>query len=423
MAELKSKVLAEGVTVRNLMDQKFKTMRISMNIVVPLTKEYAACNALLPAIVSRVTKEYPEYINLSRYLSSLYGASLSSSVMKIGDNQILHIAASGISNKYALDGENIAEKLTDLICSSVFTPLKDKDGLFPEESFKQEKRQMIETIDANFNDKKTYALQKCMELFFEGEAAAIGKYGSKEDVENVSREELSKVWEEILRTARFEIFVLGDCDFDSVCRKLQSRFTFTREPAKLQNVLVPTCGDAREITEYMKVAQSKLVMAFRTGVSQQDSTALKVMAVIFGGSPASKLFLNVREKMSLCYYCSARLNDIKGAMIVESGVETENVEAAKTAILQQLDDMRGGDFTDTDIEAAKLAMINSYRAVSDSLYSTENWYLNQMFAEDIVSAEQMIDKVKSVTREEIIEAAKKVKLDTVYMLKGESADE
>lgn len=423
MADLRTKELSDQVTVRNLIDPKFKTMRISVNMIVPLTEQQVACNALLPAIVSRVTREYPDYTSLSRYLSALYGACLSSSISKIGDNQVLSISASGISNKYALDGENIAAKLTDLICSAIFCPLKDENGLFPADGFKQEKRQLLETIDANFNDKKIYAKRRCLEIFYDDEPAAISRYGSKETVSAVKLEELNAAWERILSTARFELFVLGDCDFASVCKSFSGHFNFDRAPIHLSNKIVLSCGEVKEVTETMKVAQSKLVMAFRTGVTAEDSSATKVMSVLLGGSPSSKLFLNVREKMSLCYYCSSRISDVKGALFVESGVETGKADAAKAAILEQLQDICDGKFTDDDLNFAKLAMVNSYKAVGDSLYAMENWYLNQVFSPQIVSPEDMIEQISHITRIDIIDAARKVSLDTVYILKGEQIDD
>ena len=420
MPELKFRKFAENITATNLIDTKFKTMRISINMVVPLDMDYASLNALFPNIVTRVTKDYPDYRSLSRYLSSLYGASLSTGIFKIGDNQVLNFAVSGISNKYALENENMAARLTDLLCSAVFDPLTDDDGYFPEESIHQEKRQLIETLDANFSDKKSYAMRRCLEIFYEGEPAAVSRYGTRESVKKADRESVMNAWVKVMREARIELFVSGDCDFSSVCRTFASYLDFDRSPVILGNRITLSVGEVKEVTESMKVVQSKLVMAFRTGVTQEDSAATKVMSVLFGGSSTSKLFMNVREKMSLCYYCHSRVSDVKGAMFVESGVETANIEAAKAAILEQLQDVRDGKFTDDDLRHAKLAMINSYRSVGDSLYAMENWYLNQIFNNEVISAPEMSDVISRITRVNVIEAARKVKLDTVYVLKGEN---
>lgn len=420
MPDMQVRVLGDKITARNLVDRKFKTMRISFNMLMPLTEEYAAVYAILPTMVSRVTKQYPDYTALSRYLSALYGASLSASISKVGDNQLLSVAVSGISNKYALEGENIAGELTALMCSALFDPYLDEDGFFPEESFRQEKRQLLETIEANFNDKKLYAKQRCTEIFFEGEPAAVSHYGTKDSLSALKREELLEAWRNVLRESRIEILVLGDCDFAAVCKNISAKLNFRREALDLHNKIVLKCDKPKEVVETMKLAQSKLVMAFRAGVTPEDSAATKVMSVLFGGSPSSKLFLNVREKMSLCYYCSARYSEVKGAIFVESGVETANIEKARDAILAQLEDIKAGNFSEEELQFAKLAMINSYKSVSDSLYSLEGWYIGQLFAIDTLTPEAMVDVVSEISRIDVINAARKVTLDTVYVLKGEA---
>ncbi len=419
MPELKVRELAPNITARNLIDPKFKTVRISVNMIVPLDKEYAACNALMPSIVSRVTKDFPDYRSLSRYLSALYGASLSSGLSKIGDNQILTVAAAGISNRYAFDGENIAERLTALISSAVFDPLIEDDGYFPEDSIRQEKRQLLETINANYNDKKSWAKRRALEIFYEGEPAAISRYGTRKTVTAVTKERLIEAWIKLMREARFELFVSGDCDFDSVCRTFKDFLEYDREPVHITNRIQLSAGSLKEVCETQKIAQSKLVMGYRTGVTQEDSIPTKVMSVVYGGSPSSKLFMNVREKMGLCYYCGSRITDVKGAMFVESGVQNNNIDAARQAITDQLKAVQDGRFTEDELMYAKLAMINSYKSIGDSLFATENWYMNQVFNIETLTPDEVAERVDKVTRIDVIEAARKVSLDTVYVLKGE----
>lgn len=413
------KELCPNVWVRNFTDPKFKTMRISINIILPLTKESVSASALLPALVSRATKEYPCPTQLSKRLAELYGASVDSGVSKIGDTQVLSISASGISGAYALEGEDLTKELAQLLCSAVFSPLVDEDKQFPEDSFNQERRQLLETIDAEYNDKKIYAREKCQEIMFGGEPAGISRYGQKPDVLGVQRDSLIDRWHRILETGRIEIFALGNCDYDTVLNCFDSCFEFQRKPAPLQTDIVLKAGEPREQVESLPIAQSKLVMGFRTGVRPEDAVPTRLMCVLFGGSASSKLFLNVREKMSLCYYCSAGLNLEKSAMFVQSGVETVNVEKARAAILEQLRDICDGDFTDEDMTFAKLAMVNSFQAVGDSLYATESWYLNQAFSREVLTPEEIAEKIQAVSRQEVIEAAKKVSLDTVFVLKGE----
>lgn len=409
-----TETIKDAVKVTSVVDNKFKTMQISMNIILPLDEETASKNALLPAMVSRVTKKYPDYTALSTYLSGMYGSTLSSGVSKIGDNQVLSIATTGISNKYALSGENIENELTELICSAVFDPYLEDDGNFPEEGFNQEKRQVIENIDADFNDKKAYASKKSNAELFKTEKSGISRYGTKEQVMKVTRQELKTRWEEILRGGTFEIFILGDCDSKAITKKIASYFDFPRSPVKLTNTFVKAKDTVSEITETMEVQQSKLVMGFKSEIS--NPMAFKLMTAIFGGTTTSKLFLNVREKMGLCYYCSARSGELKGIMMVESGVETAKVGQAKEEILNQFSQMTEGNFTEEDINMAKLTISNSYGAIGDSLGSVKQFYFKQMFQSEILTPKEELDKLMVVTKDDIIKSAKETKLDTIFSL-------
>lgn len=406
--------IADSVQVLNLTDPKFKTFRVSLNLVVPLKRETAAMNAILPHMVGRVTREYPEYSAMSRHLAELYGASLSSSVSQIGDNQVLTLSVSGISGKYTFAGEDMERELVSLLCSAVFHPLME-EGKFPAESFLQEQRQLLETIDADYNDKKTYAKDRCTQELFRGEPAGVSRYGTAEEVKAIDPAALPERWQQILREASFKIYILGACDFASIRERIQKEFTFPRLPLRLYNGKTGA-KEVKEVSETMKVAQSKLVLGFKA--PEVPGMELRVMSVLFGGSPSAKLFLNVREKMSLCYYCSARAGVAKGTVLVESGVETDKLGPAREAILEQLEEIRKGEFTEDELTFAKLSMINGFRSVADSLYSLENYYLNQMFEERIRTPQEQIEAIEEVTREQVVRAAEGTALDTVFTLRG-----
>ena len=138
---------------------QFKTARVSAHLVLPLTTpENAALYALVPNIISRATREYPDYTQFGKRLAELYGASVQPGVTRVGDNQILTLAAAGIANPYAFGGEDVQQALSEMLESILFTPLCDENGLFPEDGFLQEQRQLLETLDAEYNDKATYAM-------------------------------------------------------------------------------------------------------------------------------------------------------------------------------------------------------------------------------------------------------------------------
>ncbi len=397
---------------------QFKTARLSAHLVLPLTSpEVAAVRALVPNISVRATRAYPDYTAFGKRLAELYGATVQAGVSRIGDNQILTLAASGIANRYAFDGEDVQAALAEILESIVFAPLFDADGLFPEEGFLQEQRQLLETLDAEFNEKRIYAKNRCTELMFAGEPAGVPKTGTKAAIRAATRAGTKAAWEEITRNAAVCQFSIGDgatIQFaENFAVKLGARKTLST-----QSSLHPAPAQVRRVTEEMPLAQSKLVLGLQVGTTREQRLATKLMAAIFGGTPSSKLFLNVREKQSLCYYCSARHDTPKNVIFVESGVETSNLDRAEEAILTELRAIQDGNISEEEILHAKLALCNGYNAVADSAASIESWYLSCMLQDSMHTPEQDAEAVMRITKDEIVEAANHTVLDTVYRLKG-----
>ena len=425
MIGIEQRAICDGVNFRSIRDTKFKTMRISAHLIVPMSRQTAAENALLPFLLSRASREYPDFTKLGQRLAELYGASLNADVQKLGDLQVLSLSASGIADRYALEGEAISGELAKLLCSILFDPPL-VDGLFPEDGFEQEKRQTMELIDSEYSDKRTYARQRCEAIMCADEPYGVNRYGGKEDIARVERPALTAAWKRLLDTAKIELMVLGDCDPAPVYEGFRAAFETlgSRKTADCTTKVVRSAEKINTVTEKMDVAQGKLVMGFRTGTATPDEEvpATRLMAALFGGTPNSKLFLNVREKLSLCYYCSASYNSMKGIMLVQSGVEVKNMERAKEEILRQLDEVKQGNFDESEVEAAKMSLCNSYRTLSDSLGGLENWYLSQTFASHSQQPEEAAAQINAVTRQEIIDAANRGTLDTVYCLVGNGED-
>ncbi len=425
MVDIEQRSVCEGVNFRIIKDTKFKTVRVSVNFMLPLQKEKTAENAMLPFLLSRASREYPDFTKLGERLEELYGAQIAADVQKLGDVQMLSVYATGIADQYALGGERISAELSRLLCSIIFDP-PFENGMFPEDGFKQEQRQTIEMIESEYNDKRAYARLRCEEIMCAGEPYGLKRYGSKEEIAALQRSQLTEAWQYLIDNARVEIMVLGDCDPESAYKGFHQAFARVRTGSAVDcpTENVKTAAQVKDITEKMDVAQSKLVLGFRTAVSAPDkkTSAVKLMTALFGGTPNSKLFLNVREKLSLCYYCSAQYNSMKGIMLVQSGVETKNVERAKQEILAQLEEVKAGHFDDDEIATAKLALCNGYRTVCDSLGAMEAWYLSQTFTGDIKRPEDAAEEIQGVSRQDVIDAANNVTLDTVYRLVGSGED-
>lgn len=420
MSLINRKEIADGVFFNCIRDSRFKTMKITANIIVPLSPETASSNALLCGVLSHSCKAYPDFTELSRKLSSLYGADLETSVRKCGDNQVLRISVSGLDDRYALSGESISEELAALLCNVIFKP-NLKDNAFSNTEVEQERRQLLDLIDSEYNDKRTYANGQLIKNMCKNEVFGIKRYGTAEKIKEATPSSLYVTWQNLLKNAKFEIMYVGDSSEEKAESVFSSAFkNIARSPITASSEVVRSASDTKHISEEMELSQSKLVMGFRAGTAIPDENvnATLLMCAILGGTANSKLFCNVREKQSLCYYCSSRYDRLKGIIIVDSGVEGDNIEKAEKGILNEIEEMKKGNITDFEMEATKMAIVNSFNTTNDTVSGIESWYVNQLFDPKFETIEEQSAAINAVTKEEVIAAANRITLDTVYVLKN-----
>ena len=417
--------IGDGVWFSSVTDPKFKHNRISANLLVGLESETASVNAALPFILRRGCRSCPDFTMLNQKLCELYGASLSCDVSKFGGYQVLELSIYGIDDRFTLDNAPLARECAALLCDVLLDP-KLSDGAFDEQDTALERQQLVDTIEGQINDKRLYALTRCKSLMCAGEPIAVDKYGSIPDAKAITARSAAEAYRRVVETAQVELFFVGSGDPAEAKETFRTAFSgIRRSPAALEKVQTALRADrVREQTDEMDVAQSKLVMGFRTGEIKDRRAfgGMRMMVALFGGTPTSRLFTYVREKLSLCYYCAARFDRLTGLMFVDSGVEKQNGRKAYDEILRQLDCVRRGEFTDEELTATRLLMQTSLEAVGDSLSATEEWYLTQIVGGAQYSAKDESALLDEVTREDVIAAAGQVTLDTVYFLTGKEAE-
>lgn len=416
------KEIANGVFFNSYTDSKFKFNRISVMFLTSLSRERAALNALIPSLISKTNEKLNTMAKLNRKLSGLYASELNPVINKDGDLQYAGLEIATIDNRFAIDGEDIISEAVGLLNDCLFAPYF-VDGVFPAQSVEIEKNNQITDNNAEINNKTYYAHRKAIAALFEGEPAAISNLGENEDIEKITPAEATEVYRDILKNMQVEIICTGYNDFKSAEADFKKSFgSIERTPKERQvNTVSPLKRGVKRITETLEIEQSKLVIGYKSDF--RNEVALIVMSQLYGGSVTSKLFRIVREKMSLCYYCYSRLGYSKGIMTVECGVDNDNIEKAEAECKKQLEGVVNGNFTDEDIEKVKRSIINSYRAINDSAGGIANWYFHRILKNDIVTPEEVIERFNEVTREQIIEAAASMKLDTVYILTSPEKEE
>ena len=415
------RMLAENVRLVSVQTSRFKTGRISVTAALPLN-ENAAANSLLIYLLKRSCKEYPEFTLLNGKLDELYGASVSAGVTKLGEAQVLSLSAVCLDDRFALTDESIVEQCALLLADMLFSP-NCKNGSFGADKLATEKRLLIQRIEEELNDKRAYAFKKCIEYMCSDEVYGKDKYGTIEEIEAVKMADVYAAWKNMLSTAIFQITVVGGADADKIGDIFENKFKkIQRNPLKPQTVFIQRGRHFNRYEESFPVNQGKLVMGFRAGMnhSRDNVHAVRVMNDIFGMGTYSKLFANVREKLSLAYYCWSRLIDSKGLVLVEGGIDTDKEKKVSAEILSQLSDLRNGKTDPEVLESSKRSLKEKHTFTTPEGICA--WYASQLLDDEIVTPEEEVSGIEAVTMEQVCEAAKKLSIDTIFMLKAEGEE-
>ncbi len=414
--------IADGVKISCLDTDKFKVNSIAMNIELPLTIENITFANLLSRVLRRGCQRYPDIRTLASKLDELYGADISTSVLRTGESQYLCFFADFLVEKYT-DTCDIINEICALLGEMVFSPLV-KDSSFDKEYVDSERKNLSDDIKALINNKAAYAKFRCTEKLCEGEAYSLHSLGDIEILNSITPKDLYEFYTRLLRESRIELLYSGDGEyFEKAAAAIKEIFKSADRayrPCK-SSIAVKALGKPlKEISEDMPVNQGKLCIGMRTGITNKSDNiaGLIVANEIFGSSPSSKLFMNVREKMSLCYYCSSNIDAIKGVMFVNAGIESENYEVARDAILSQLDAVKNGDFTDEELNNAIIGLVNGYKSIYDNIASLETWYMSRIFRNEDDTPESRIRQIKEITRKEVMSAAEKISPEVIFFLRG-----
>ena len=418
--QISRKEIFDGIALTTVETDKFKFNRIFINFILPLEQERAAKNALFADVLMRGTENHKGLLQIQKALSSLYGADIDTYVGTSGEAHVITVFAKLLKDKYTLGGEEITRGGAELL-REVLTEPQMENGVFNSEYVESEKEKLIDDIAAQINDKDAYALHRAIEIMCANEAWGISELGKPEDVEEITPASLYENYNYVLSHAQVEAFAIGEFPeglAEALVRGIFGGVERSEVPDYSTKILKKS-DEVKKVTEHQELRQGKLVLGFRTGIGATDAEydALRVFNCIFGSGTQSKLFMNVREKLSLCYHCSSRIY-AKGVMMVTSGIEPKNYDKAKNEILLQLDEIKKGNITDEEMDSAKKRLRNSMLSVSDSPEALHSWYLNNNIFALTDTPEDIIAKVERVTKEDVAKIAQAVTLDTEYFLCG-----
>lgn len=421
--------LIPGVWLTALRSDKFKTGCLSINLLTQLNRETAALNAVIPFVLRRGTRYHPDMETIAAELDSLYGTGIEPSVRKIGEIQCIGFYASFPDEKYLPQGSDVFEKAANFTCELLLAP-STRGGLLVPAYVESEKEKLLDLIRSRVNDKRSYAKLRLIEQMCCYEDYAVSRFGTEDVAEGIYYQKLTKYYHSLISTSPVEIFYCGSMDGTKVGGILSDALSgMTRGEINYDigtDIRMNAVEDTvRSFTDEMAVTQGKLVLGFRLGECMEvpDIAAIYVFNAVYGSGVTSKLFMNVREKLSLCYYASSAVDTHKGVMLVSSGVDFDKAGAAKAEILVQLDAVKNGEITDDELDAAKRSVASDLRACLDSQGELEGFYLANTLDGLEFSPDELAELVNEVEREDVIAIANSVVLDAEYFLQGGGEDD
>ena len=421
---MKRENLAPGVFLNTLDAQKFNRCRITIRFQYPACRETATASAVLPLVLERCCADYPDMTLLSRRLAKLYGADLSVDNSTNGANRVLTVSVTGIKDEFALEGEDLTAEYADLVFGVAFRPYL-VNGRFDEEALVIERGKLRQQLQAEVNDKRLYCVRQARRRFFGDSLAGVERDGYLEEVDGVTPQLLTQVYEEMLCRASIEVTAIGAKD-ETVRRLLLAALEGRKRDwqAPLPGLFMPRRQPDHQV-ETMDMVQAKLCLLFTAGrcTGAQEIAASRLAMALYGGSVTSRLFLNVREKQSLCYYCSSSYTSVTGCMMVDSGVEPANARKAEAAILKELAQLCDGPITDEEMEDCRRGLLSSLESVEDGLSGLEGWYFAEIARGGPVSTPaQARAALEQVTKEQVRQVLRQFTLSVSYLLTPEVND-
>jgi predicted Zn-dependent peptidase len=411
------------ISVHVLPTTQFRTRQINIKLVHDMKRNDVTSVALLPYLWMEGTVNFGSSRKLMQKADDLYGAIVRTGIGKRGDKQIIETFVSIPEESSLPKAKGLFEQGKDLALEVLLHPLTE-NGAFPKQHVERELALHEKRIESIIDDKVAFAMERCMEEVYKGTAAQLPRLGFLNDLHSVSPTSLYEIYEQILSESEIHVYLVGHfADPQTLQNEILASF---RDPqvnsqALQRNPILPLSAEqrsAKTVVDHQEVTQGKLNLGYRTGISYASPLypAGMVMNGILGGFPHSKLFVNVREKESLAYYASSRLDSMTGALTVQTGIEIKNYDRALDIVLRQVADLQAGKIRDEEMDFTKRGLANQYRQLLDQPTALIDMHFNGILAGFERDIPALLEQISTVTKESVVEAANSMQLDTTYFL-------
>ncbi|TRM12454.1 insulinase family protein [Lentibacillus cibarius] len=428
--KLETVIPGNGVHIHLVPGRKFKTVSITAKFRAPLSRDTITKRALLPYVLQQGTLTYPDRSAMQAKLDALYGAVLSVDSSKKGNNHIITIRLETANQKFISDEASIMDEAVNLLKEVIFHPISENEAFLPS-VVDREKSTLQQKMNSIVDDKMRYANMRLIDKMCSNERYGLHIQGYEDDLKSITAENLYAYYQSVLKTDQLDIYVSGDFESDVMEEKIKSEFERECDWDSKEAMAEPNSekqsDGPNEMMETQEIQQAKLHFGYRTHITYADNdyAALHVFNGLFGGFPSSKLFINVREKNSLAYYAASKFESHKGLLFVFSGIAPEDYGQAREIIEKQLEAMKNGDFTEEEMANTKALIINQLLETMDDSRGLIELLYQQVVADTEWSPLDLIEGIKHVSKKDVVNAANKCDLDTIYLLtsKGGASSE
>ena len=427
--EYKKEEIRQGIMLHSINTNKFKTNLIAIFLSTPLSRDTVTYNAVLASTLRRGNINLKTQEEISKRLEEMYGASFDCGIDKIIDNHILKFYIESVNDAYLPENsENILKSSIDMICDMVFKPLVENEA-FCDEYVNQEKENIKQRINSKIDNKAAYAKMRCVEEMYKNEPTGLFRFGYTEDLDKINNKNLYEYYKKLISECKIDIFVSGNLENVAYKKMIDDSLNIHNVVPRMpifvrKEIEAKKIKEENIVTESLDVKQGKLVLGLDITFSDEDLKdkdvrfQAKIYNSILGGSANSKLFQNVREKASLAYTASSSYVMYRSNIFINCGIEIENYEKTLDIIRKQIEDMKNGNFTEDDMENAKKGIISSMTSIEDEQDTAVIYFFGQQLTDSNVQIPEYIEKIKNVTKEQIINIANKIQVNTVYFLRN-----
>ncbi|MDQ0299193.1 putative Zn-dependent peptidase [Salibacterium salarium] len=413
-------ITVNGLNIHLIPTTKYKTATLVLQIKTKLSKETATKRALLANVLQSATNEFPSRKQIRLYLDELYGATFQTDVQRKGENHVITMRMESANERFLKEAPPLFKKNLSFLRNALEDPYL-KEGKFSEKVIKEEKRTLKQRIQSIYDDKMRYANKRLLEVMCKNEPFSVHPYGDFEEVDAITADDLMDEYKRMLEEDDIRLYIVGDLKAEEV---KEAASIFTKAESKADDTTTLSASEPNQSQEKIEtddIQQGKLHMGYRTPITFSDNRfpAAQVMNGLFGGFPNSKLFINVREKESMAYYAASRYESQKGIILVMAGIEVDNYNKAVNIIKKQLEDIKQGNIADEDVEQTKGMVKNQLLETADNARGLIELYYQGVNANHNRSLEDWLSAIDAVTKEDVVQSASTVELDTIYFLRSE----